>query len=91
MDFLKILSRRVGESIGEQNSWLSYWLSRLSVVIRRAVAVAIDSRHKKAVAASPAPPRLLSPLENVHAHLLAVPQLGASNPTFEAAGSFFSR
>ena len=31
------------------------------------------------------------PLETLHAHLLASPQLGASNPTFEAAGSFSPR
>jgi hypothetical protein len=91
-DFFKRLSIRVGESLGERNAWLSYWRRRLSVLIRRAVSVAVDARYVKAMAAAASSRQGNTPFNlyrnDTFAHILAVVPLGNADPTFESAARF---
>jgi hypothetical protein len=91
LDLLNELGRRVGDSIGEQNRWRVYWKRRISIVLRRAVSMALDSRFKKALVFSSSTssssfiPNPSSEAER--AHIISVPPLGVSGLTFCSAGA----
>jgi hypothetical protein len=88
LDLLTVLSRRVGDLIGEQNKWRSYWSMRISIVARRAVSIALDVRYKKALSFSSTPYSAPNPgLDAERAHLISVPPLGVSGSSFESACS----
>jgi hypothetical protein len=86
MDFFKTLSRLRGDSASEHAAWLISWHKILASKIRNAVASALDSRLKKAIAAAPTTINSSNPLDDAFAHILSSPPLGTANPTFEREG-----
>jgi hypothetical protein len=86
MDFFRMLSRLRGDSASEHAAWLASWHKILASRIRNAVASALDSRLKKAVAAAPSNSNPSNPLGDAFIHILSSPPMGAANPTFEREG-----
>jgi hypothetical protein len=86
MDFFKTLSRLRGDSASEQAAWLASWHKISASRIRNAVASALDSRLKKAIAAAPPNSNSFNPLGDAYIHILSSPPMGSANPTFEREG-----
>jgi hypothetical protein len=86
MDFFRVLSRLRGDCASEHAAWLASWHKLLASRIRNAVASALDSRLKKAVAAAPPNSNSYNPLGDAYIHILSSPPMGSANPTFEREG-----